>query len=94
MTEFDLNRNGADSGRHVEFVNSITVSHKLVGELEGFAEFWSSASSERDSKWVGTVDLGLTYGVTENVQLDIGVNIGLTSSADDINPFLGLSLRF
>ena len=42
----------------------------------------------------GTVDLGLTYGLTDNIQLDAGVNIGLTASADDINPFLGLSLRF
>jgi hypothetical protein len=40
------------------------------------------------------VDLGLTYGLTKNLQLDGGVNIGLTKSADNVNLFVGVSRRF
>jgi hypothetical protein len=43
---------------------------------------------------IGTVDAGFTYALTEDIQLDAGVNIGVTRAADDWNPFLGLSWRF
>src|SRR6185369_12005539 len=94
MTEFDGVRNASGNGSHAEFVNSITFGHTIYGKLDGYAEFFSLVSTERDSRWVGTVDFGFTYKLTENIQLDAGVNIGVTSSADDVNPFLGLSMRF
>ncbi len=92
MTEVDLNRSGRRY--HAEFINSITVSHGIVGELAGYAEFFSSISTEKGSAWVGIVGLGLTYGLTDDIQLDGGVNVGVTRAADDINPFIGLSCRF
>ncbi len=94
MTEFDFLRNEAVSGDHTEFINLITFGHDIVGKLGGYVEFYSNVSTERGSRWVGTVDLGLTYGLTENIQLDAGCNIGVTRSADDLQPFLGLSVRF
>lgn len=94
MTQFDIVRDGAGSGHHPEFVNSVTFSHDLIGNLAGYAEFYSSVSTERGAPWVGTVDFGLTYGLTKNIQLDAGINIGVTRSADDWNPFVGLSFRF
>jgi hypothetical protein len=39
-------------------------------------------------------DFGLTYALTRDIQFDAGMNIGLTSAADDRNPFIGLSLRY
>lgn len=53
----------------------------------------SLASAERGSHWQATADFGLTYALTEDVQLDGGVNVGLTRAAEDVNPFLGLSVR-
>ena len=94
MTEFDFNRDGAGNGRHVEFINSITFSHDLVGDLGGYVEFFSSVSEERGADWVGSVDLGLTFGLTDNLQLDAGISLGVTRAADDVNPFLGISWRF
>ena len=94
MTELDFIRDESHGGHHPEFVNSITLSHDLVGKLGGYAEFFSAVSAESGSPWVGTVDLGLTYGLTDDIQLDAGVNIGATRSADDWNPFLGISWRF
>ena len=94
MTQFDLVRDGDDSGYHSEFVNTVTLSHDIVGKLGGYVEFFSSVSTERGSGWVGTVDLGLTYALTDDIQLDAGINIGVTRAADDWNPFVGLSWRF
>jgi hypothetical protein len=94
MTEFDFNRDGAGGGYHTEFINSITIGRDLVGRLGGYVEFFSLVSAEGGSDWIGTVDVGFTYGLAENVRLDAGVNIGVTKSADDVNPFLGLTWRF
>ena len=94
MTEFDFNKNESDSGHHAEFINSITFSHKLFGGLDGYAEFFSSVSAESGADWIGTADVGLVYALTKNIQLDAGINFGITRAADDYNPFAGISIRF
>ena len=57
-------------------------------------ELFSAVSTERDADWLGTFDTGLIYALTENIQLNTGVNIGVTRSADDWNGFVGLAWRF
>jgi len=94
MTQYDFNRNSSGGDYHAEFINSITFGRVLIGQLAGFMEFFSSVSSERGSTWVGTVDVGFTYALTKDIQVDAGINIGVTRSADDWNPFLGISWRF
>jgi len=94
MTQFDIVRDEFGDGHHPEFVNTITVSRGIVGDLSGFVEFYSSVSTESGSEWIGTFDAGLTYMLTDDIQLDAGVYVGLTRAADDINPFLGMSWRF
>lgn len=94
MSELDFMQDADGAGRHTEFVHSITFGHDIVGRLAGYVEFFSQVSTERDAPWIGTVDLGLTYGLTEHIQLDGGVNIGVTRAADDLNLFLGMSFRF
>jgi hypothetical protein len=94
MTEVDINKDGTGSGHHAEFINSITFSHEIVSKLGGYVEFFSAVSAESNSDWVGTVDFGLVYELAENINLDGGLNVGVTRAADDLNPFLGISLRF
>ena len=43
---------------------------------------------------LGTLDVWPEYQITKNIQIDAGVNIGLTDSANDWNPFAGISFRF
>ena len=94
MTEFDYNRDADGGGHHTEFVNTITFGRTIVGKLRGFLEFFSNVSTERDSDWAGTVDFGVTYLLTENLQLDGGCNIGVTNAAEDFKAFSGISMRF
>lgn len=94
MTEFDFNRDAAGRNYHTEFVNSITLSRTLLGNLAGYVEWFSSVSTESGSAWLGTFDVGFTYGLTSDIQLDAGISIGITRSAEDLNPFLGISVRF
>ena len=94
MTAMEWTKDRIGTGRHAEFINSITFSHGLISKLDGYVEFFSAVSAESGSDWVGTVDCGLVYALTEQINLDGGINIGITRSADDLNPFLGMSLRF
>ncbi len=94
MTELDCGKDGTGNGRHAEFINSITFSHGIVSKLDGYVEFFSSVSAESGSDWIGTLDCGVVYALTEQINLDGGINIGVTRAADDLNPFLGISLRF
>jgi hypothetical protein len=94
MTEVDYRQDSGSSAYHAESINTITVSHRIVGTLEGYIEFYSNVSGEREVEWIGTFDFGATYKFTPNIQLDAGVNIGVTQSADDVNPFVGLTARY
>jgi hypothetical protein len=94
MTELDYRQNSGSSDYHHEFINTITVAHGIAGNLEGYVEFFSNVSTERNAEWIGTFDAGLTYKLRPNIQLDAGVNIGVTRSADDVNPFLGVTVRY
>jgi hypothetical protein len=94
MTQFDWMQDTPTKDYHPEFVNSITFAHDIVGKLGGYLEFFSLVSTEKGSPWIGTVDIGFTYALNKNMQLDAGVNIGATKSAADVNPFLGFSIRF
>ena len=93
-TRFDAVRNEDRSGYHPEFVNSVEFGHDLFRNLYGYIEFFSDVSTERDSNWEATFDTGLIYNWTENVRLKLGLNIGVTRSADDWTAFSGVAWRF
>ena len=96
MTEFDALRNADDTGYHVGWTNSLALHRDLIeNRLNAYVEFFSSVSRDHGAAGpIGTFDAGLLLLVAANVQLDCGVNIGLTKRAPDWNPFVGFSIRF
>jgi hypothetical protein len=90
MTEFDVVYR-EDGGYGPDFINSITFSHNIIGHLAGYVEFFSQLS---EGDLIITLDAGLAYALTEDIQLDCGCNFGVTEAADDFNPFVGISMRF
>jgi hypothetical protein len=91
QTELDLNANGGGSS-NVGFVNTVSFGHELSDKWSTYFEIYTNTKAERG--FAATFDTGLKYLLAENVQLDAGVNIGLTEAAEAIQPFLGLSIRF
>ncbi len=88
------NRDVNGSGYHAEFDNSISVGHAVVGPLEYHVEFFSDVSTEQNSGWVGTFDTWFTYQANKNLVLDSGVFIGVTKTADDWHPWVGMTWRY
>ncbi len=93
MTELDFVSNGT-GGHDREWLNSITFSHALTERLGGYGEFVVVTGTAPGFRWQGQLDFGLTYAVSDDIQLDLGCNFGLTKSAPDYQPFVGISRRF
>ncbi len=94
MTEFDLLADAAGADRHLEWINTITFSRDLTSRLGGYVEFVSTHSYENGNAWIAQADIGLTYAISADIQLDGGCNFGVTREAPDVQPFLGLTLRY
>jgi hypothetical protein len=91
MGEVNFVRGPDDPSYQTEFVHTATISFPIVEELDGFAEYAGVTST--DSTYAAQLDLGLTYGLSENIQLDSGIFIGLSDAADDFTVFAGMSVR-
>jgi hypothetical protein len=94
MTEIDINEDAANTGYHLDYVNSLSLHHAITKKLDSYVEFFTDISTERHSGWIGTVDGGLAYAISDNVILDGGINAGVTRAAQDWQPFAGISFRF
>ena len=93
IVELDATEDEDGRGYHPEFIETVALGRDIVGALAGYVELFSLSSTEDDAHWQATVDFGLTYALTEDIQLDGGVNVGVTRATEDVNPFLGLSVR-
>lgn len=92
IVEFDF-VSDSGGGRDTEYFNTIALSHDLYGSLGGYVEFAALVTPESGGDWQGQVDLGFTYGLNDNMQIDLGCNFGVTDAAPDFNPFIGFSWR-
>jgi hypothetical protein len=94
MAEFDVVRDEADEGYGLEFVHTATLGHPIVANLWGYVEYVGVAPYETGRTYLATVAGGLTYAVGTDVQLDVGVNVGVSDRAEDLNLFTGISWRY
>ena len=77
-----------------EYLASASLSYEWTEKLGSYYEVaarFGRAYPLGDIEVLGT---GLTYKLNKNLQLDAGVNIGVTRAADQFNPFVGMSARF
>ena len=92
MAEFDVEKHATAAPYHVNGVLSATIGRELSGRLNAYTELWALEGAFTD--FTATWDAGLTFALLPDVQLDGGLNVGLTRAADVANPFLGLTFRF
>lgn len=93
MTEVDFVSDGT-GGRATEWINSITFAHGLTDRLGVYFELFTVTGDAPGVKWQGQFDVGFTYAMRDDIQLDFGCNFGVTKSAPDYQPFVGFSRRF
>ncbi len=83
-----------DSGYHAEYSAIAALSYEWTDKFGTYAEVASLFGLDDPRGDIFVLGTGWTYALTDDVQLDGGVNFGLTDASDRYNPFVGLSMRF
>lgn len=88
-------RSDASSSYHAEYLASASLSYEWTDKFGTYGEVAGvfNVDDPRGSEVI-VLGGGFTYAITKNLQFDAGINLGLTSASDRINPFVGLSQRF
>jgi hypothetical protein len=89
MTSVEYVHNGSD--RRAVWVNTITFAREIMPDLGGFLELTSAAG---DGSHVATFNCGLTRPLGPMLQLDCGINVGISRTAPDLTLFAGLARKF
>lgn len=92
--EVDVSHDLFSAGYHADFANTTYLCHRIADRLSGYIDFYSWVSTERHTRMIGIVDFGLTLAATSNVQVDAGLSVAVTKWGDDVNPYVGLSVRY
>jgi hypothetical protein len=92
MLELDFVRDAGD-GYGIAVVHTVTLGHQIVGDLDGYVEYAGTSFDGAGETYQAVIGCGLTYAVGADVQLDAGVNFGVSEAADDFNVFAGVSFR-
>lgn len=92
MTEWDW-INADDGGHRHAWLNTITLGAEVTERVGAYIEFTATVFDD-SAPWEGTVDGGFTFALNENTQFDIGCNVGVTRSAPDVQPFIGVTYRY
>lgn len=91
MTEMAVVRNDAGTGYRASWLNTATVS-RAVGAKGGiFAEVTVEVGEGSPAV---TFNTGATFAVNDDLQFDVGANVGLTRAADDLTVFAGFAWRY
>lgn len=92
MSEIDL---VSDGRKYIpSAIHSATLGFDLGPQWGLYTEVYTEQSFAQRAATVVTFDAGLTFRPAADIQFDLGVNLGVTSAADDVMAFVGLSRRF
>lgn len=81
-------------GYHTEYIATSALSYDWTDKFGTYVEVVGLFGVDDPRGDIVQLGTGWTYALTDDVQLDGGINIGLTDASDRYNPFVGLSMRF
>lgn len=96
VPELDLLADATDPGdRHLQMQGVANLAFAVAPRTTLAVELWTAQNWDPS----GTVrqysaDAALSYLVTDDLQLDVGGNVGLNQATPDVQLYLGLSTRF
>lgn len=93
MLELDIVRDTADRDYGLGILHTVTLGHELCLGFSGYIEYAGTSFIDVGATYEAVIGGGLTYPIGENVQLDGGINFGISDSAEDYNVFVGMSFR-
>lgn len=92
MVEFDAVHDEIDDDYDMEVVHTASLGFAWSEPVGLYAEYIGVASTDGDYR--PSIGSGITLGVTDDLQFDAGLIVGLGGDADDLNLFTGMTIRF
>jgi hypothetical protein len=93
MIEADYLRDDDNRGYGTSLLHTVTLGHEIYGPLRGYVEYAGTAPIGLNETYQATIGTGLTLELSDDIQLDAGVNFGISDAAEDVRVFVGLSFR-
>ncbi len=84
----------SEQGRFFQTSASLSVATALTDRLGSYIEYFGFYPADRGNADSHYLNGGFTYLITNNLQADVRVGIGLNEEADDLFSGVGLSWRF
>ena len=81
------------SGYHAEATGSAALAYTWGERLGTYYEIATVLGRDDPRGDILLLGTGFTYAIGQNVQLDGGINFGVTSASDRIAPFVGMTWR-
>jgi hypothetical protein len=81
-------------GRFVQSSASISLGVSLTDDVGAYAEYFGFYPASRGADCSHTANGGLTWRLTDNLQLDWRAGFGLNEEADDFFTGVGFAIRF
>jgi Putative MetA-pathway of phenol degradation len=95
VPESDCLLDASGNGRHLNLADTLNVAYSINKSTVLYVELWGDWN--RDPSGVAnqfSADIALTYGFTNLLQIDGGVNAGLNRATPALQGYLGLSQKF
>jgi hypothetical protein len=92
MLEIDVIRDAGD-GYGTALLHTVGLEHKIVGELSGYVEYAGTSFVGAGATYQAVAATGLVYALGDDAEIDVGVNVGLSDSAQDVEVFAGMTFR-
>jgi Putative MetA-pathway of phenol degradation len=94
MSEIDFVFDDEAGEYDTEFVHTAVLGIELTDALGLYLEYVGIAGSAPGFRYQAAFSAGVTYGLSDDVQLDAGTRLGLNDPAEDIGFFTGFTVRF
>lgn len=94
QAELDFVYDEDEDDHDTEFLHTAVLGFDVTEPLGAYLEYVGVVSSDSTVDYRVLLSTGITYALSPNLVLDTGTQIGLTGSADDLNLFAGMTVRF
>lgn len=84
----------SEKGRSFQTAASVSMGYAWTDWMGSYVEYFGIYPNDRDSDCAHTVNGGFTFPITDNLQFDVRVGVGLNEEADDLFAGSGLAFRF
>jgi len=84
----------SERGRFFQSAASVSLGYSWTDWMGSYVEYFGIYPNDRGSDCAHTINGGFTFPITDNLQFDVRMGVGLNEEADDLFAGSGLSIRF